>query len=110
MTVPHVDGETTVTMPTTDETFSLLTNVYRRRLLVALLSESRVDTADLVPDPAAEVPTRLHHVHLPKLDEADFVDWNRERDVVARGERYGAVEPLVRMLAENPSKLPPGWV
>ncbi len=31
---------------------------------------------------------RNTHVHLPKLDDAGFVDWNREDSTVTRGLRF----------------------
>jgi len=63
-----------VTTPTTDEAFAQLTDVSRRRLLVALLSALRVDPATLVEDADGEGATRLVHVPFPKLDDADFID------------------------------------
>lgn len=109
MTVANIDGDSAVTAPTTDEVLALLDDVHRRRLLVSLLSEPSVEPAELVPGDAGELPMRLHHVHIPKLDDAGVVDWNRQRGVVTRGERFDAVEPTLTLLADNPSKLPPGW-
>ncbi|MFC5973311.1 transcriptional regulator [Halomarina salina] len=110
MNVANTEGDTAVTTPTTDEAFTLLDDVLRRRLLVSLLSESSVEPDELVPQADGEVPTRLHHVHLPKLDDAEVVDWDRHRGVVSRGEAFDAVEPMLTLLADNPSKLPPGWL
>lgn len=99
-----------VTTPTTDETFAQLTDVHRRRLLVALLSAPRVDPAEVVADADGDAATRLAHVHLPKLDDAGFVDWDPDDDEVSRGPRFGAIRPLLELLAENPSALPPDWL
>jgi hypothetical protein len=99
-----------VTTPTTDETFAQLTDVYRRRLLVALLSAPRVDPTEFVDDADDDAATRLAHVHLPKLDDAGFVDWTPRDDEVARGPRFDAVRPLLELLDENPAALPADWL
>ncbi|MWG35707.1 DUF7344 domain-containing protein [Halomarina oriensis] len=108
MLATNADSEA-VTTPTTDEALALLTDVHRRRVLVSLLDDDIVDpeTTLLGDDcPAVE----LHHVHLPKLDEADVVDWDRDGGFVHRGDRYESIRPLLELLAENPGHLPPNWL
>ena len=110
MNVANTCVDSAATTPTSDELFTLLDDVHRRRLLLSLLSASSVQPAELVPDAGGELPTRLHHVHLSKLDDAGVVDWDRHRGVVTRGERFEDVEPILTLLANDPSKLPRGWL
>lgn len=77
----------------------------RRVLLSALDRESPRTVAAL----AAELPTegrdsatvRLHHVHLPRLDDAGFVTWDREEGVVARGPDFEDVRPFLSLFPES---------
>ncbi|NIC00572.1 helix-turn-helix transcriptional regulator [Halobacterium sp. R2-5] len=51
----------------------------------------------------------LYHGHLPKLDSAGFVDWDRETDTVSRGPNYEEIRPVIDLLAENQEELPADW-
>ena len=71
-----------------DEMFDALGAVQRRRVLVELL-ESPEDPLRGITDPETETETefvgdtvRMAHVHLPKLDDYGFIDWNEDADVV----------------------------
>ncbi|WP_459191235.1 DUF7344 domain-containing protein [Halosimplex sp. J119] len=106
------------------EVLGLLANDVRRRLLLLLCEHESVRVPDAVldRDPRSSMTEtaldglrsrsrehaalRLQHVHLPKLAEADVVEWHRERDVVARGPRFGDVEPMVAVLSENATRVP----
>jgi len=91
-----------------------LGHVQRRRLLVALLADDPgVDSPAVLADGDAESMEQrieMHHVHLPKLDNYGFVDWNRETDDVKRGPRFGEIEPLLSLLVEHEEKLPDCWL
>jgi hypothetical protein len=43
----------------------------------------------------------MRHVHLPKLDAAEYVDWDRETDDVRPGPRFDEIRPLLEVLLEN---------
>jgi hypothetical protein len=47
----------------------------------------------------------MRHVHLPKLHQYGFVDWDRERDVVGRGPAFDEIEPLLDVLTANRDSL-----
>ena len=76
----------------------------RRRLLLELLEDTTADPVDLL-DAESDRQTarvRLRHVHLPKLEQAGYVEWDRETTTVSRGENFDEVAPLVRLWTEPP--------
>jgi hypothetical protein len=108
--------------------FRLLADEHRRYLLFALCD---VDTLHVpedlgtrgqvrpdrsgaggVPDGTQREPTdhrvriELRHNHLPKLEEAGLVEWDRETGTVSRGPEFEAVEPALRLLARNGELFP----
>lgn len=50
---------------------------------------------------------RTHCVHLPKLVEYDFVNWDRSTNFVTRGPRFDEVEPLLELVADRQSASTP---
>lgn len=100
----------------TDDVFDALTNRYRRRLLVALLQHyPESDTLTLpddalAPDEPSEVAeVELHHVHLPKLEERGFIEWNRETHAVSTGPAFEEIRPFLELMDERSDVLPDGW-
>jgi hypothetical protein len=113
-----------------DELFALLADEPRRRVLVSLLHVEGESVpvgdaalkrgaaahtgggADVGPSGApgsrgsSPEAVALRHVHLPKLDESDLVDWDEEAGTVARGPRYAEVEPFLELLVRNQHELP----
>lgn len=89
-----------------DESFALLAD-QRRRVILTHLSRSdarRVPVEDLVevicPEADAAVDSRktiwrtLHHVHLPKLDANDIIEYQPEQNTVV----YRPCEPIESMI------------
>ncbi|MFD1513335.1 DUF7344 domain-containing protein [Halomarina rubra] len=111
-------------MSDTSTFFDLLAAGPRRQVLLALRGSDSLRVPDeLVGERPADRPVdgesgarshsgsgvddvRLYHVHLPKLEAAGVVEWNRERRTVTRGPAFAAVEPGLDLLAENAEKLP----
>nr|WP_161493145.1 hypothetical protein [Natrarchaeobaculum aegyptiacum] len=52
---------------------------------------------------------RLHHAHLPKLDEAGFIEWNPDSKTITCGPRFDEIAPLVELLVDHQSELPASW-
>jgi DNA-binding transcriptional ArsR family regulator len=90
--------------------FEALSHPYRRRILLFLRAHNQRTEADLrlddfAPDDRGMVAVQLFHVHLPKLAEAGYIDWDRQENVVRRGPRFGEVAPLVEFLLEHRNEL-----
>ena len=49
-----------------------------------------------------------HHRHLPKREEAGFIEWDQETNVVERGYRFDEVAPLVELVVGYRDELPRG--
>lgn len=99
--------------PSASDVFEALANEYRRRLLFALDDEAPLRGEALDPlellDGFGDPDTthiELVHVHLPKLSERGFIDWNRETDEITTGAEWGEVEPVIGLLREHWDELP----
>lgn len=91
-----------------DDLFDVLTHRYRRRLLVALLYDPR--TALEIPDESTQASeVEFHHVHLPKLEEQGFIEWDRRTRTISPGPAFEGIRPLLGLLDEHSGELPDGW-
>lgn len=106
--------------PEGDELFDALSSKHRRRILVALLEHN--PQADVAPTPdddpsgidetaarEEELKRRrieFYHVHLPKLADYGFIDWDRDRGEVTKGPRFEDIEPCLLLLRDNADDLP----
>jgi hypothetical protein len=52
----------------------------------------------------------MHHVHLPKLEDYGFVEWDSDTGEVVRGPCFGEIEPLLELLDEHRDELPEEWL
>lgn len=99
-----------------DKILLALANKYRRRLLVALLGHN--------PQDDVPVPEKVHigekeletlenamfHTHLPKLEEAGFIQWDRETHTVSKGPRFEEIRPLLELMNNHSDELPDNWI
>lgn len=90
-----------------DDTFQLLSADARRQLLFALLEREPLDPeAAVTPgaggiEDAREARIKLRHVHLPKLEAAGFLAWDREAGEIRRGPEFEEVSRLLELLDEH---------
>ncbi|MFB6165689.1 MAG: hypothetical protein ABEJ31_11075 [Haloarculaceae archaeon] len=94
-----------------DELFDVLSNRTRRRILtIVARADGELRPVDLKPadEPATKFFTELYHKHLPRLEEAEYVEWDSEAEVIARGPRFDAIEPVLEALARE-DDLPVEW-
>jgi len=100
---------------TLDELFEVLSKPPRRRILTALAAANPTNEAEFVPrdftgdERGEDILMRLHHTHLPKLDEAGFIEWNPDSKTITRGPRFDEIAPLVKLLVANCDEFPAGW-
>jgi hypothetical protein len=96
-----------------NDVFEVLADVHRRRLLFDVLDQNPVDVSELsgVPweiDEGDEDLVRKRHVHLPKLVDQGFVEWDREHAVVTKGPRFDEIRPFLELLDDHRDELPDG--
>ena len=98
-----------------DELFEALSRPSRRRILTALAEadprdEAEFASGDFTSDARRqEVSMRLHHTHLPKLEEAGFIEWGTDSKTITRGPRFDEIAPLVELMSAHRDELPVGW-
>lgn len=92
-----------------DSLLKILADTYRRQLLVTLLEHDSRDDDDS-PLPADVIGSDEHdnqlslqmtHVHLPKLANADIIEWDRDDHTVQKGSRFEEIRPLVEVVREQ---------
>jgi hypothetical protein len=98
-----------------DETLKLLAHPRRRRVLLTLLDQGLEPTATeqaavVRAHSGQELDIEMRHVHLPKLERAGLVRWDRETETVETGPHFEEVAPLVRLLHDNQHRLPGRWL
>lgn len=98
------------------EKFDILSHPARRRLLVALDAQNPRDEDDLASNSIAGdgenlelLEQEMYHSHLPKLEEAGFINWDRDRGTITRGPRFEEIEPLIKLMNDHQDELPDDW-
>ncbi|WP_435158883.1 DUF7344 domain-containing protein [Haladaptatus sp. DFWS20] len=97
---------------TLDKQLSILSNHHRRRVLLALVDTGPQTTPTgstaMVETDGGDQPQTIAmwHIHLPKLADHGFVDWDRETQRVRKGPQFDEIEPLLTVLSENHDILP----
>lgn len=84
----------------------MLASVHRRRTLLTLRRDNPRGTGELADRDDRTTEIELVHVHLPRLEDAGYVDWDREDGTVTRGPQFAEIEPLLEVLVENRETLP----
>jgi DNA-binding transcriptional ArsR family regulator len=98
-----------------DRLFAVLSNRHRRRILSALAAApSREDRAfstdDLVATADAErVRTELVHIHLPLLEAAGYIRWERATDTIRHGPDYEEIAHGIELLVAHAEAFPGTW-
>ena len=101
-----------------DTALDILADRYRRKLLFALLEENPQDASDpqtsddvrLTSEELASTRIGMNHTHLPKLEDAGFIEWNRDSNTVEKGPRFDEVRPLLELMDDHADELPDDWL
>lgn len=88
---------------TLDQIFDALSHQNRRRILSKLATDSPRDEREFEGknEELERSLVRNTHVHLPKLDDAGFVDWNREDSTVTRGLRFEEILAVLETVEDH---------
>lgn len=99
-----------------DDVVDALADVQRRKLLVALLEHNPQDDAPAViadskrESDAVERLVSMQHVHLPKLANYGFIEWNEDTHEVMKGPNFDEIRPLLELLDNHEDELPADWL
>lgn len=66
--------------------------------IAAYEQDAPVDT--LPPEDINQIHYHLHHVHIPKLEEYEFISYNDDRNTIALTERATHLQPYIERIAE----------
>ncbi len=96
-----------------DAALTALADRMRRRVLVSLFDsgpESPSPPLHLTDLRRAGTESQsfeidMCHVHLPKLADEGYIQWDRDTGEIARGPRFDELRPLLDCLVENADKL-----
>ncbi len=84
-----------------------------RRLVLLLLQQETIELTNNgigyeTSEPA--VPNiELTHSHLPKLEAAGYIEWDRETSVISKGPHFDEIESFLGLIENHTDELPPGW-
>ena len=102
-----------------NELFEVLSHGVRRRILMAVARENPRDDEEITSESVADehqeadalelLKQQLYHTHLPKLEDAGFIDWDQERGLITRGPRFEEIGPLLRLMHDHQDELPDDW-
>ncbi|SIR83552.1 hypothetical protein SAMN05421858_4055 [Haladaptatus litoreus] len=80
-----------------DAVFHVLSSAYRRRILFELkagrlrVSEASRRLAAEYGDDRDRIELALYTIHLPKLDDLEFIEWHSDSDEIRRGAQFEEV-------------------
>jgi hypothetical protein len=96
--------------------FDALTHPYRRRILMLVSEQNPRDEEEFVvenlsteDDDLELLTTELSHVHLPKLADAGYIEWDEHTQTIRRGPNFEEIAPLLRLMTEHQDELPADW-
>ncbi|WP_435157581.1 DUF7344 domain-containing protein [Haladaptatus sp. DFWS20] len=104
--------------PSLDNLLDVLSDTYRRRLLIALLEHNPQDDEDpQIPndvksdDEALEsLKLQMRHSHLPKLEDTGFIEWDQHTNTVRKGPRFEEIRPILELMHNHADELPSDWL
>lgn len=86
----------------------------RHRILLQLSDRDPWNGSVFVPevfatnDDLESLQIELYHKHLPKLEEAGYIEWNRLTWEVGRGPQFEEAEPVIELVRDYQSELATG--
>lgn len=93
----------------TDRILETLAERQRRVVLMLLKGGAVENEGDLLFRSKDEAKAALVHNHLPKLEEAGYIKWDRESGTIEKGPEFDEIEPLLELIEEHSDELPHDW-
>lgn len=98
-----------------DSAFDALGHRQRRHLLVSLLEHNPQDDSPVVwsaeeDSTAMDHLVMMHHVHIPKLEDGGYIEWDRESHEVSKGPNFEEIRPMLELLVDHEEELPNDWI
>lgn len=112
---PEAAGETSPEIlmhPAISRIMDILSDRHRRLILLSLKDGAVKTEADLMVrggSDTEETEIALTHSHLPKLEEAGYVEWDPDSGEISAGPRFDEIEPFIDLIENHASELPPDW-
>ncbi|WP_458189837.1 DUF7344 domain-containing protein [Haladaptatus sp. NG-WS-4] len=60
-------------------------------------------------DELRRLETQLRHVHLPKLADDGYIEWNPGTETIRRGPNFDDIAPLLTLMDDHEDELPDDW-
>ena len=96
--------------PEVNRVFDILSKTLRRQALFAIREGIVDNDADLLMRGSRkEEEVRLRHNHLPKLEQAGYIEWDRDTGSISEGPNFDEIKPILELLETHADELPPGW-
>ena len=87
-----------------DDVFRVLSKRSRREVLTEIMEDN-----PQWPDEFEADELQLHHSHLPALEAAGFIEWDRRTNTIVRGEDFKEIRPLLELMIDHEDELPDDW-
>lgn len=100
------------TEPSLDDRLEAMGRLERRRLLLRLATRNAHDNSGIdfshVDGTEGELDplVTMRHLHLPVLEEGEFIRWDRENQWVRKGPRFDELKPYLDLFREIRRDLP----
>ncbi|WP_254271597.1 ArsR family transcriptional regulator [Haloarcula marina] len=106
----ETNTETMGNSQTLDRTLDAIRDRHRRGLLLALLEQNPLpgmrtfETGgtldDVFHDDPRATSVRMHHMHLPKLEQMGYIERKRDRGEIHTGPKWNEIEPVLQLFRD----------
>lgn len=107
---PGEDGADRLLRPGVGRMTDILSSRHRRLMMVSLrqgVVESEADFMFRSGNDYEETERSLRQDHLPRLEEAGYIEWDRESGGISEGPRFDEIEPIPELIENHSDALPP---
>lgn len=93
-------------MASVDRVLEILCDAERRRVLHMIDGHKDLTQTDVADQCDSQTRIELVHIHLPKLDEAGCIEWDRDGEEISKGPHYEEVKACLDLLESHADELP----